>query len=507
MQGKADPDRPVLDAAAWCRHLVPEGSVHAFLADHRTELFPDELFAELFPSDRGRPSIPGEVICSVMLLQELEGFSDRQAADALRRDIAWKIACGLALDDPGVHFTVFTYWRSRLRRAGRPDLIKEAVGAVIAESGVLAGRRRRALDSTVLADAVRTQDTVTQVIWAIRSARKLIPEAAVVAVGAHDYDQAGKPLVAWDDAEATGALITGLVNDALAIIAACEELDLIGDQADALGLLALVAGQDVEPGETDGTWRIRQGTAKDRVISTVDTQSRHAHKTESKRIDGFKAHIAIEPETGLITDSALTPANTPDGPTGVSLLAGEEPGLVVLADSAYGSGATRAALDAARHRAVIKPLPLATAVPGGFTKDDFSVDFENDTITCPAGVTVALNPKGSTTFGKRCAGCPLRARCTRSARGRKFSVHLYEPELRAARAQATEPAFAAEYRRWRPMVERSISWLVARGHRRVRFRGVVRNNQGLGIRVAAVNLRRLVNLGLDHDGTWVIPAT
>ena len=79
--------------------------------------------------------------------------------------------------------------------------------------------------------------------------------------------------------------------------------------------------------------------------------------------------------------------------------------------------------------------------------------------------------------------------------------------LRAPPAQAATPAFATEYRQWRPMVERSISWLVARGHRRVRFRGIVRNDQGLGLHVAAVNLRRLVNLGLDHNGTWIIAAT
>jgi hypothetical protein len=414
------------------------------------------------------------------------------------------VACGLALDDEGVHFTVFTYWRSRLRKAGRPDLIKEAIGAVIAETGVLSGRRRRALDSTVLADAVRTQDTVTQLIWAIRRVRKLIGQAAAVTVRAHDYDQAGKPVVAWDDAEATGALITGLVNDALAILQACAELNLDAEQADALGLLALVAGQDVEPGEQDGTWRIRQGTAKDRVISTVDPESRHAHKTESKRIDGFKAHIAIEPETGLVTGSALTPANTPDGPTGVSMLAGEDRGLEVLADSAYGSGKTRADLAAAGHHAVIKPMPLTSAVPGGFTKDDFVVDFETDTVTCPAGISVAISPKGSATFGTRCQACPLRERCTRSAAGRTIGIHLYEPELRAARAQAATPEFEAQYRRWRPMVERSISWLVGARHRRVRFRGVTRNNQGLAHRVAAINLRRLVNLGLDHNGTWTL---
>src|SRR6266545_6148739 len=117
MQGISDPSRvELLDAQAHCRHLVPDDSVHAFLADHRKELFPDALFTDLFPSERGRPSVPADVIATVMVLQALEGLSDRQAADALRRDIAWKVAAGLALDDSGIHYSVLTYWRTRLRQ-------------------------------------------------------------------------------------------------------------------------------------------------------------------------------------------------------------------------------------------------------------------------------------------------------------------------------------------------------------------------------------------------------
>ena len=101
MQGHSDPNRELLDAAALCRKLVPEGSVEAFLADHRQELFPDELFADLFPSGRGRPSVPSDVIATVMVLQALEGLSDRDAARALRDRISWKVASGLALDDTG----------------------------------------------------------------------------------------------------------------------------------------------------------------------------------------------------------------------------------------------------------------------------------------------------------------------------------------------------------------------------------------------------------------------
>ena len=77
-------------------------------------------------------------------------------------------------------------------------------------------------------------------------------------------------------------------------------------------MLALVAGQDVEPAEgsdgTDGRWRIAQRVAPDRVISTVDPDTRHVHKSRSRRQDGFKAHVAVEPDTGIITDCALTKA-------------------------------------------------------------------------------------------------------------------------------------------------------------------------------------------------------
>lgn len=296
MQGSSRPERELLDAAALCRQLVAEGSVYAFLADHRAELFPDDMFSDLFPSSRGRPSVPAEVMASAMILKELEGLSDREAADALRCDIRWKVATGLALDDGGVHYTVFTYWRQRLSGSERPERIREAVTEVVEATGVLAGKRRRALDSTLLDEAVATQDTVTQLVAQIRRVRRLIPQARAVSVSAHDYDRAGKPVCAWDDPDAKTALVSGLVGDAVAIISALAGVDLRDDQAEAVGLLALVAGQDVEAGEGEGTWRIVEGTAADRTISTVDPEARHMHKSRSVYRDGYKAHVAVEPE-------------------------------------------------------------------------------------------------------------------------------------------------------------------------------------------------------------------
>jgi IS5 family transposase len=280
---------------------------------------------------------------------------------------------------------------------------------------------------------------------------------------------------------------------------------LADDQADAVGLLALVAGQDVEPGDGEGTWRIARRVAPDRVISTVDPDSRHMHKSVSTYRDGYKAHVAVEPETGLITACVLTPANAGDGPTGVELLDGETPGLQILADSAYGSGEVRVAIRRARHRAAIKAIPLRRAIPGGFDRDDFIIDHHARTATCPGGHTIPIAPKGGATFGPRCTGCAVRARCTTAKDGRTLHIGEHDAELVAARQAWRDGDFAADYRRWRPMVERSIAWLVAHGHRRVRYRGLTRNRTGLATRVAALNLRRLVKLGLDHhDGHWIL---
>jgi Transposase domain (DUF772) len=196
--GSSHPDRELLDAAALCSHLVGEGSVHAFLAEHRRRLFPDEVFADLFPSGRGRPSVPADVIATVMVLQALEGPLDREACRALQTDIAWKAAAGLALTDEAFHPTVLTFWRNKLRASGDPDRIFNAVRAVIAETGVIAGKQRRVLDSTVLDDAVARQDTVTMLATQIRRVRKLIPELQRVWVREHNLEP-GRPPCDWDD--------------------------------------------------------------------------------------------------------------------------------------------------------------------------------------------------------------------------------------------------------------------------------------------------------------------
>ena len=502
------------DAGEIVGHLVSAGSMFAFLAEHRGQLFPDEDYADLFTPGVGRPSLPATRMAAVLTLQALHDLSDRECAEAVRCDLRWKVACGLSLLDEGFDPSTLTYWRRRIATSERPHRINDAIRRVIEATGLLRGRRRRTVDSTIVDDAVATQDTVTQLIGAIRRVRREVvgaPEVIAEHCSAHDYDDPGKPAIAWDDADARERLVDALVSDAHRLLGHLPEAELGPRAAEAVALLALIAGQDVEPVEgsdgTDGRWRIAQRVAPDRVISTVDPDTRHVHKTVARRQDGFKGHLAIEPDTGIITDCALTKATGADNheaAVGLELLDGEDSPVTVLADSAYGSGEFRAELAERGHTDRVKPAPVPRIIAGGFTVDDFTVDHAAGTATCPNGLTRTISRSGWATFGAACTGCPLRARCTRSRAGKTLRVSAHDARSRAARRAARDPDWLAEYRQHRPMVERTIAWLT-RGNRRLRYRGVIKNDHWLHHRAAALNLRRLINLGLGHDGTaWAL---
>ena len=287
-----------------------------------------------------------------------------------------------------------------------------------------------------------------------------------------------------------------------------------GKPAEAIALLALVAGQDVEPAEgsdgTDGRWRIARTVAPDRVISTVDPEARHAHKTVERRQDGFKAHVVIEPDTGLATMVELTKAAGPDNSdatVGARLVVADptiDSPVEVLGDSAYATGDMLAVLEAKRWVPLVKPWPIRPAVEDGFTIDDFTHDPAAGTLTCPAGVTKTITKTRKAVFGIACRACPFRQRCTTAAKGRTIQLHPHDLLQRAHRQRAAGEGFQATYRQHRPMVERTIAWLV-RGNRKVPYRGVTKNDNWLHHRVAAINLRRLLNLGLSFGNTgWAI---
>ena len=153
MQGFERADRQPLDAGKLAGHLIPAGSMFAFLAGHRAEVFRDADYADLFaPPGLGRPSLPATRMAAVLTLQALCDYSDRETAEAVRFDVRWKAAIGAALDDAGFDSSSLVYWRNRIAKSARPHRVNDAVKAVIEQTGILRGRRRRAVDSTILAD-------------------------------------------------------------------------------------------------------------------------------------------------------------------------------------------------------------------------------------------------------------------------------------------------------------------------------------------------------------------
>ena len=156
--------------AAYCDGRVAPDSIYGILHRECFALFPDEMFADLF-TGTGRCSVPPMIVAVVMVLQRIEGLSDREAVDRFAFDARWKYAAGgLDFDYPGFVHTVLVDMRARLARSDRPGRIFDVTLAAARRAGLVG--RRRVLDSTPLYDAVTTMDTVTLVRSAVRGLLK-----------------------------------------------------------------------------------------------------------------------------------------------------------------------------------------------------------------------------------------------------------------------------------------------------------------------------------------------
>jgi IS5 family transposase len=310
----------------FCEESLPENSIYRFLARERDRLFPDELFADLF-SASGRRSVPPSVVATVMVLQRLGGLSDREAVERYAFDARWRYAAGVGGYGSGgwdeFAHTVLVDMRARLRGSQRPDRIFE-VGLAAAAAAGLVGRRR-VLDSTPLYDAVATMDTITLIRSAVRGLLAVADAELAGALRAalssgDDYATTAKPQIDWDDRAARDELIDSRARDGYALLGLLDGRELAEAVEQAATLLATVLGQDLETGE-DGVFRIARRVARDRVISTVDPDTRHGHKTSARGFDGYKGHTALDPDSEIITATTVTPGNAGDASVAEDLIA------------------------------------------------------------------------------------------------------------------------------------------------------------------------------------------
>jgi hypothetical protein len=530
--GEAPRQLDLLDGVTrFCDESLPASSIYGFLFRERDRLFPDGLFTDLFAAI-GRRSVPPSVVAAVMVLQRLEGLSDREAVDRFTFDARWRYAAGVGgwdgADPTGFAHTVLVDMRERLRRSKRPDRVFEVALTAAREAGLVG--RRRVLDSTPLYDAVATMDTVTLIRSAVRGLLGVVDSVleqqlrAVLSSG-DQYVTAGKPVIDWDDEAARTALVDARARDGYALLQALEGRKELPDEVDqAVKLLATVLGQDLEPDpDHPGGWRIARRVAKDRVISTVDTQARHGHKTNHRGFDGYKGHAAMDPDSEIITAVAVTPGNSGDVEPVAGLIAdlthpdpkaNKDAGeAAVYGDAAYGAGDVLEQLATAGIEAMTKVQP--PVAPGGmFAKDQFDINLADQSVTCPNGVTIPIRPvrgdkklAGKAEFGMHCRTCPLLDMCTTSKSGRRISISRHEARLAAARTRQKQPAWKADYQATRPKVERKLAHLVRRRHggRRARMRGTLRIGADFALLAAAVNLARLARLGLAHlHGGWTL---
>jgi hypothetical protein len=496
---------------------VKDDSIWAVLHRECHVLFPDELFADLFTST-GRRSVPPRIVATVMVLQRLFGLSDREAVAAFEFDARWKYACGgLDFDYPGFVHTVLVDMRARLDRSARPKRIFEVTFDAARDAGLVSAKR--VLDSTPLYDAVATQDTVTMIRSAIR---QLLAAADEVLEGRlrgvlrrdDDYASGGKPTCDWDDPGAREQLVGELAADGFACLGVLDGRDLAGEVTQAGELLATVLGQDLMAGE-DGRFRIARQVARDRVISTVDPDARHGHKTRSRGFDGYKGHVAVDPDSEIITDTIVTPGNAGDASVAEELIDDlldreRDDDAEVFGDSAYGTGEFQQHLEDNDINSGCRTQP-PSAPAGMFAKDRFCVDLVDDTVTCPAGVTVSIrrgvHGDGIAYFAENCVTCELRGECTNATGGRTIRVGVFEAALAHARERQANPDWQADYRANRPKVERKLAHLMRRRHggRRARVRGRPKVDADFNLLAAAVNLARLAALGLRSTPTgWAL---
>ena len=521
------------DLTRFCSETLLEDSVYAVLARERDRLFPDDMFTDLFAST-GRRSVPPSVVATVMVLQRLEGLSDREAVERFAFDARWRYAAGVGgYDGDGwdrFAHTVLVDMRARLARSDDPRRIF-AVTVDAASAAGLVGARR-VLDSTPLYDAVVTMDTVTLIRSAMRGLFRvaegvLAVDLRSVLTSGDEYAGSGKPQIDWDDPEARDRLIDSRARDACAVLVVLDGVELTAVAAEAAELLATVVGQDIELSDA-GTFRIIRSVAKDRMISTVDPDARHGRKTAAHRFDGYKGHLAVDPDSEIITDTAVGAANAGDADVAESLIndlvsgsddhadtnddgGDDDAGRpTVYGDAAYGTGEFLDTLANAGIDSRCKTQP--PAAPGGmFAKDRFKIDLDDDIVTCPGNVTVTIrrgrNRDGSASFADACAGCVLRPECTTAKRGRSIRIGRFEHRLADARRQQHDPDWAADYRATRPKVERKLGHLMRRRHggRRARVRGRPKVDADFNLLAAAANIARLGVLGLHSTSTgWAV---
>ena len=531
MLGERSEQRGLWEADRLYLDHVGRESFYGVLASLRGQLFRDADFAAFYCADNGRDSVPPSLLATALLLQSHDKVSDAAAKARADFDLRWKVALGIEVEDRPFAKSTLQVFRAQLILHDQVGEVFESSLRLARESGYLKRRGMRvALDTTNILGRGAVQDTYNLLADGIVKLLRALAQLKGINVGEwakiqgyHRYHRylgssiKGEAAIDWSDRRARQALLARIVADADRLLELSRpaqgelgeesaERQRIVAAAELLGQLLLQDVARTDDGVGLGV-SLKDGVSRDRMLSVHDPELRHGRQSSSRRFDGHQAAIGVDTDSQLITAVAVLPGNAPDNLGALDLVEASEAntGVTVaetMGDAAYGDGATRQAFaDAGRT--------LIARVPGRpnrshFPKEDFRIDLEAGTCTCPAGnITRTLLPagRGRDSAGRVyqrvafrfdaavCGVCPLRSQClaAKPGTGRTVRLHPQEALLQQARALQQSEAFA-EYRQRRVVVEHRLARLVQLGIRQSRYFGRSKTRFQLLLAATVANL-------------------
>jgi IS5 family transposase len=461
--------------------------------------FTGQMLKDRYNPDIGRPAEDPEFMLRLCLLQYIYNDSDRQVVENARLNLAYKCFLGLAVDAEVPDYTTISYFRTQRLGEEKFRAVLEQIVQQCITKGLVKGNRQ-IIDST----PVIANITINSIAGLVRKCRENVLKTIekqdtklAERLGLKELQNAKKEQFAsieeglQKEVEAAGKLLDNVTTELRAKrIRPTEEL-----QKD-LGLLEKAVAD-------------REKDAKDKLLSPVDPDARVGKKTNHSW-RGYKAHIVIEEETGIITGVKTTPANTTDGSQLKPMLKEQEEVHSIKpkelsGDKAYDWGENLESLD---RNKTIANISLSKQVnrngAGYFTVDDFLYDPESVELMCPAGhisasrySEILYNNKPGYAFQFKpslCNSCPLKAKCVKNRAGRRVYISYYEPYYRLARQRlATEEGKQAYRNRYR--IEQKMADLTRYcGLRRCRYRGLDRAGIHTLLATTVCNIKRMVKL-------------
>jgi transposase len=529
MLGRRVAQQGLFEADHLCRNHVGEDSFYGALSRLGPQLFKDEDFAGLYRDEHGRPSVPPSQLCVALLLQTHDGVSDDEAIERTAYDLRWKVALGLELREKLCAKSTLQLFRAKLVVHEQYGQIFEASVTACRRAGLLKRRKLDvAIDTTPVLGRGAVKDTYNLIADQIRT---VVNEACALKAWERDdvireqglsrhfaASLKGAVELDWDDPAARRALVGQVVADARVVLAlAARALRGYARSAaptqalrTARALLADVLQQDIEEEPADGGGpALRQGTSRDRIVSTTDPEMRHGHKSDTKRFDGYKGAIVAEVEHGVILATDIRAGNVSDGAGAKALIeaaaaCAQQPIGRAFGDTAYGTTSVRQELSTCVQSVVAKAPPLSHR-RGCFSLDDFRIDAQRGVAHCPAGKrSIRRNQVQRPSPGWRyvfslmdCRACAVRAQCTSGTRtARKLTVTEVTEALQKLRRRQRTPAFRTLYRK-RVIVEHRLARLCQLGIRQARYFGRAKTAFQLALAAAVANL----SLALTHLGS------